>query len=328
MTIQKICIVGPGAIGGMMAVKLISAGYDVSALVRTSRVDAMNRDGITLHDEGETFHHTPLAAANAADIGPQDLVIITVKETGLSDVAPAISNLCGPKTQVVQVMNGIPWWFFMDREGPYSGTCLESVDPKGCVSEHFEVERHIGAVINCGVSWREDGSLSHDHSNQLFLGRPSGALGGVEAVADVFRASGYNAEATSNIQQQVMTKLLANMSFNPLSALSMGTTDLLIGDDYVAETLAGLMNEGRAIIKALGLDPGPDPIETLKRGQRLNASKTSMLQDVEAGKPLELEGILGSAIEVASLVKVPVPLLRTVYGLLRVRQQTMQAASS
>ena len=328
MTIKTVCIVGPGAIGGMMAVKFINAGYDVSALVRPGRVDAMNSDGITLHDGDETLHQTPRSAANVADIGPQDLVIITVKETGLGDVAPAISSLCGPETQVVQVMNGIPWWFFIGSGGPHSGTRLESVDPNGRVSKHFEIKRHIGAVINCGVSWRGDGSLSHDHSNQLFLGRPSGDLEGVETVADVFRAAGYNTEASNNIQQRVMTKLLANMSFNPVSALTMGTTDLLIGDDYVADTLAGLMNEGRAIIQALGLDPGPDPVETLKRGQRLNASKTSMLQDMEAGKPLELEGILGSAIELAGLVNVPVPLLRTVYGLLRVRQQTMQAAAS
>lgn len=323
MTVSRICIVGPGAIGGMMAVKMMKAGYAVSALVRPPRVEPMRRDGITLHDGGETLHAIPTVASDPSELGTQDLVVITVKETGLKDVAPSLAPLLGKNTQVVQVMNGIPWWFFAEFGGPVKGTVLQSVDAGGDVSAHFDVSRHIGGVINCGVSWRDDGSLSHDHSNQLFLGRPSNNPEGVEGIAAVFRAAGYNAEVAESIHQQVMTKLLANMSFNPASALSMATTDLLLGDEYVADTLVGLMNEGRAIISALGLDPGPDPGERLKGGKKLNASKTSMLQDMEAGKPLELDGILASAIEVAGLVDVPVPLTRAVYGLLRVRQKTM-----
>jgi 2-dehydropantoate 2-reductase len=328
MTISRICIVGPGAIGGMMAVKLIHAGFKVSALVRPHRVEAMARDGITLHDGGETFHGVPTVAAEAGDLGPQDLVILTVKETGLKEVAPSIAALSGDHTQVVQVMNGIPWWFFAGLESPLKGTQLQSVDPDGSVSRYFDVARHIGGVINCGVSWRADSSLSHDHSNQLFLGRPDNMTAGMNEIAAVFQSAGYNTEVAASIHQQVMAKLLANMSFNPVSALTLGTTDLLLSDDLVADTLIGLMNEGRAVTQALGLDPGPDPAERLKSDQRLNASKTSMLQDMEAGKPLELKGILGAVIEVADLLQVPVPLTRAMYGLLRVRQQTAQAASS
>lgn len=322
MSINRICIIGPGAIGGMMAVKFITAGFEVSTIVRPHRMEALRRDGITLHDGRETFHAVPTVAADTQDLGPQDLVIITVKETALAGVAPTVAPLLHDTTQVVQVMNGIPWWFFAGLEGPHKDAKLHSVDRDGCVSNHLDLLRHIGGVINCGVSWQADGSLRHDHSNELFIGRPSNDPAGVDAVAEVFRAAGYNTTVAARIQQKVMEKLAANVSFNPVSALTMATTDLMLGDDVVADTLLGLMNEVRAITTALGLDPGPDPSDRIKGGGQLKASKTSMLQDMEAGKPLELDGILAATIEVASLVDVPVPLTRTIYGLLRLREQT------
>lgn len=321
MTVSRICIVGPGAIGGMMAVKFMDAGFDVSVLVRPHRVDSLNESGFTLLDDGKTFHAIPRAASDPADLGAQDLVIITVKEYGLKDVAPQISLLLKDETQVVQVTNGIPWWFFADFGGDLEGRRLESVDAGGCVATHFEKGRHIGGVINCGVSVRDDGTLSHDHSNNLYLGRPDNVPDGVEDIVSVFKTAGYNAEVADSIHQQVMTKLLANISFNPVSALTMGTLDVLLSDDVLRDTLAGLMDEGRAVATALGLNPGPPPTDTLARGSKIPPSKTSMLQDMEQGKPLELDGILGSTIEVAGLLDVPVPLMKSMYGLLRVHQR-------
>ncbi|MBT5240986.1 MAG: 2-dehydropantoate 2-reductase [Rhodospirillaceae bacterium] len=325
MTISRICIVGPGAIGGMMAVKMIKAGFDVSALVRPARVEAMGAAGITLHDGDDILHATPKVASTADALGLQDLVILTVKETALKDVAPSIGPLLDVNTPVVQIMNGIPWWFFEAFDGPLQGTQLDSVDRDGCVSRHFDVNRYIGGVINCGVSWRDDGALSHDHSNQLYLGRPDNNRDGTEDIASVFRSAGYNTDIAESIHQQVMSKLLANISFNPVSALTMATIDRLLDDELVSDTLIGLMNEGRAVTKALRLDPGPDPAARPKGGAKLKASKTSMLQDMERGKPIEIDSILASVIEVAGLLDVPVPLARTVYGLLRVRQQTALA---
>lgn len=322
MTINRICIIGPGAIGGMMAVKLMTAGFEVSTIVRPLRVDALRRDGITLHDDGETFHAIPTIATDTKDLGPQDLVIITVKETALADIAPSVAPLLHETTQVVQIMNGIPWWFFAGFDGPHEGAQLQSVDRDGCVSRHLDLSRHIGGVINCGVSWQPDGSLRHDHSNELFIGRPDNDSAGVDDVAEVFRNAGYNTTVAERIQQKVMEKLAANVSFNPVSALTMATTDLMLGDELVSDTLLGLMMEVRAITQALGLDPGPDPTARIKGGSSLKASKTSMLQDMEAGKPLELAGILAATIEAAALVDVSVPLTRTVYGLLRLREET------
>ncbi len=151
MTVSNICIVGPGAIGGMMAAKMINAGFNVSALVQPARVDTMTANGITLHDDGEFLHAAPRVAAAASEFGQQDLVVVTVKETALKDVAADISPLLGQDTQVVQITNGIPWWFFDAFDGPLQGIRLDSVDRDGLVSEHFDLTRHIGGVINCGV---------------------------------------------------------------------------------------------------------------------------------------------------------------------------------
>ena len=323
MTLSRVCIVGPGAIGGMMAVKLSNAGFDVSALVRSHRVEHLNQQGLTLLDGGETFHGKPKASDQSEDLGPQDVIVITVKEHALKEVAPVMSPMLTPDTQVVQITNGIPWWFFSSFGGDLQGTQLESVDRDGCVSNYFELSRHIGGVINCGVSVRDDGVLVHDHSNQLYLGRPDNDPRGVEALADVFRRSGYNTDIARSIHQQVMTKLLANMSFNPVSALAMGTLDLLWADECVAEVLLGLMNEGRTVTSALGLDPGPDPESRFNSGKKIPSSKTSMLQDMEQGKRLELDGILASAIEVADLLDIAVPLTKSMYGLLRVKESTV-----
>ena len=328
MTLSRVCIVGPGAIGGMMAVKLSEAGFDVSALVRSHRVESLNKNGLTLLDGGETLHAVPKAVDQSEDLGPQDLVVITVKEYALKDVAPVLSPLLQSHTQVVQITNGIPWWFFSSFGGDLQGTHLNSVDHDGCVSNYFELSRHIGGVINCGVSIRDDGVLVHDHSNQLYLGRPDNDPRGLEAVADVFRQADYNTDGADNIHQQVMTKLLANVSFNPVSALAMGTLDLLWADKFVAETLLGLMNEGRAVTTALGLDSGPDPESRFNTSRKIPPSKTSMLQDMEQGKRLELAGILASTIEVANLLDVAVPLTKSMYGLLRVKELTVLGQAS
>ncbi len=321
MGYRRVCIVGPGAIGGMMAVKLIRAGFEVSALVREPRVAQIESSGITLHDDGETFTETPAVSADPHELGQHDLVIITVKEYALADVAQHIATLTASEGQVVQITNGIPWWFFHGFGAGLQGTRLQSVDRGGQVSRYFEAGRHIGGVINCGVSWQDDGSLRHDHSNHLALGRPDNTADGMEEVAEVFRTAGYNTDVVDTIQQAVMTKLLANISFNPVSALCSATLDRLIANEHTRHLLLGLMNEGRAITTAVGLDPGPDPAERFSSATKMGASKTSMLQDVEAGKPLEINAILGAAIEIGEKTGVPMPLSQAMLGLLQVKMQ-------
>jgi len=321
MAFKRICIVGPGAIGGMMAVKMIRAGFEVTALMREHRVAQVRSSGITLHDEGKTYNETPEVSDDPGDLGIHDLVVITVKEYAMADIAPSVAKLIAPNGEVVQITNGIPWWFFQGFGGALQGTHLQSVDRDRKVSGHLEVSRHIGGVINCGVSWRPDGSLSHDHSNHLALGRPDNSPVGMDEVAEVFRAAGYNTDVVDSIQQAVLTKLLANISFNPVSALCGGTLDRLVANDHTRSLLLGLMNEGRAIASAVGLDPGLDPAERFKATAKMGASKTSMLQDIEAGKPLELDGILSAAIEVGDLTSVPMPLSEAMLGLLQLKMQ-------
>ncbi|MDX2142277.1 MAG: 2-dehydropantoate 2-reductase [Rhodospirillaceae bacterium] len=315
----RVCIVGPGAIGGMMAVHLQRAGYDVSALARPAKAAEIKAKGITLLDGGQTYRGQPKVSADPAELGAHDIVVVTVKSDGLATVVPHLPALSKPDAPWVFVMNGVPWWFFSHFGGAKRGTALNSVDPSGNLARMIPLERVVWGVINCGVSIRPDGVLSHDHSNQLQLGRPDLSRGGLASLAEVFTAAGYNTETTDRIHHAIWTKLLANMTFNPLSALTSATSDLILTDPMVREFTIAVADEGRAVGEALGIPGGPPARERFAAAGRLGKSKTSMLADMERGRPLEIEPIIGAAVEIADLLGVPVPNTKALYGLVRVR---------
>lgn len=322
MSMQKICIVGPGAIGGMMAVHMQRCGYDVSALARPAKVAEINHKGFTLLDGGQTYTAKPKAAADARDLGPQDVVIVTVKAAGLPWVAEQLPALSRPDTAWAFVMNGVPWWFFHGFGGAHAGTVLQSIDPGGALSHAMPADRIVWGVINCNVAIEKDGTLNHVHSNQLQLGRPSGLLDGLDAVANVFRAAGYNTDLSPTIRDAIWGKLLVNMTFNPLSVLTMATTDMLLADPLVRDLAIKAVDEGRAVGEALGIAAGPPgahrfPVPT----KPAVPAKTSMLADVERGRALEVAPLIGAVVEIADLVGVCVPFTKALYGLIRLRSQ-------
>jgi 2-dehydropantoate 2-reductase len=321
MSKPRVCIVGPGAIGGMMAVHLQRVGHPVSALARPAKVAEIKAKGITLLDGGQTYRGRPTVSADPAELGAHDIVVVTVKTGGLAAVVPHLAALSRPGAPWVFVMNGVPWWFFSHFDGPKRGTVLNSVDPDGTLARMIPLERVVWGVINCGVSIRPDGVLSHDHSNHLQLGRPNLTRDGLAPLVEVFTAADYNTEATDRIHHAIWTKLLANMTLNPLSALTSATSDLILTDPLVREFTIAVAEEGRAIAEALGIPPGPPARERFAASARLGKSKTSMLADMERGRPLEIEPIVGAAVEIGDLLGVPVPNTKTLYGLIRVRAQ-------
>lgn len=326
MALKSICIVGPGAIGGMIAVHMQRAGYDVSALARPEKVAAIKAKGLTLIDGGQTYLGQPKAASDPAELGPHDLVVVTVKGGGLASIAPHLAALSRPDTPWVFVMNGVPWWFFEGFGGKLQGTTLKTLDPEQHLSRVIPLSRLIWGVINCNVALEADGTIRHVHSKQLQIGRPDGSVDELPAIAEVFRNAGYNTDTTGAIRQAIWGKLLVNMTFNPISVLTMATTNLMLGDPLVRELAINAVDEGRAIGQALGLDGGPTGAQRFAgAGQSGVRAKTSMLADVERGRALEIEPLIGVVVEIADLCGVSVPFTKALYGLIRLRGQTLLA---
>ncbi len=315
---RKVCIVGPGAIGGMLAIMLERSGFEVSALARSKKVEAINSRGITLLSEGQTLKGAPKASTDPAELGPQDLVIVTLKSNAFASVAPSLAPLCKADTPLVMAMNGLPWWFFDDFGGALAGTTIKAVDPDGTLSKIIPSEQLIWAVVNCSVSELPDGTLEHTRGQLFTLGRPNDDPEGVDDVCEVFRVSGYDCVISENIRQDIWSKLLANVAFNPITALAMAEIKDVFEDPYVYECIMTVAAEARAVADAFGLE------SDLERLQRMRGAKvrTSMLQDLERKRPLELGSIVEAVVEIAEHTKVPVPQLRAVLGLMRLRAKT------
>ena len=318
MEYRKVCIVGPGAIGGMMAVMLSRAGVEVTALARKSKADAINAKGINLLFNGEMLNARIQAAADPAALGPQDLLVVTLKSNALPAVAASLPALCKPTTPIVFAMNGVPWWFFDGFGGAAAGSPLKSLDADGSLSRAIPSARVIWGVINNSVHENPDGTLEHTNAQHLALGRPTDDPTGVEEVAEVFRLGGYKTVLSPNIRQDLWIKLMVNITLNPISALTYGTVKDVLEEPLIREGVVAVAAEARAVAEKLGLDTGPDRFDRMKAAP----VKTSMLQDLERGRPLELASIVEAVVEIAERVAVPMPQTRMLLGMMRLRSKT------
>ncbi len=325
MTSRSVCIVGPGAIGGMMAVKLKRAGFDVSALARPAKVADIAAHGITLHDEGLAVTEMFKASADPAALGPHDLVVVTTKAGALPGVVGSLPALSKSGAKWLFVLNGVPWWFLDHAGGSFQGRRLFTVDPGEVIRNAVPAHRMVWGVIHCSVSIRSDGSLSHDFLNQLFIGRSDSSLEGLADIADVFRNAGYNTEPSPRIHAEIWNKLQNNVTFNPISAVTMATTDLMLGDPLVRELCVRVADETRAIGEALGLAGGPTGEQRFPSSSP-RAGVTSMMTDMMRGRPLELDQLIAVVVELAGITGVPAPMTRMLYGLVRLRAKTAAAA--
>ncbi|HEX6268197.1 MAG TPA: 2-dehydropantoate 2-reductase [Burkholderiales bacterium] len=319
---MKICVYGAGAVGGLIAARLSRSGHEVSAVARGAQLEAIRQHGLRVRDRagGKVESHAVRAESDPARLGPQDYVVVAVKAQSLQEVAAGIGPLVGADTSIITAMNGVPWWFF-DRLRFGNGTQrLESLDPGGKLARAMPTERIVGCVIHLAASVPEPGLVSHNMGTRLILGEPGGRNTlRTKRIAEALGKAGFEIAVSGFIEKDFWVKLLGNVSFNPVSALTVSTADRLIEDPQVKAYMVQIMREVLAIGRAVGVDADIDPEARIDMARQLGKFKTSMLQDLEAGKPLEIDGLLAGTLEVAARAGVQAPFTQSLFGLIRAR---------
>ena len=317
---MKVCIYGAGAIGGWIGSKLAHAGCSVSVVARGATLDALQLHGLRLHD-GQAITSQAVASSDTpADLGVQDLVVLAVKAPSLPDVARQIAPLLGPETTVLTAMNGVPWWFLQGFGGPLAGRQLASVDPDGLLARLLPIGHIVGCVVHASCSLDEPGQVQHHFGNQLIVGEPSGAQSErVQALARLLEKAGFETKVSGQIQQDIWFKLWGNMTVNPVSALTGATIDRIMEDDLVRSFITRVMLEAQEIGARIGIRIDQQPEDRHQLTRRLGAVKTSMLQDVEAGKSLELDALVTAVKELGQLSGVETPYTDALLGLARLK---------
>jgi 2-dehydropantoate 2-reductase len=319
---MKICIYGAGAIGGLMAAWLHRSGHEVSVVARGAHLQAIRRDGLRVRDResGRIDPFAVQASDDPARLGPQDYVLVVVKAQSLAEVARSIAPLVADGTSIVTAMNGVPWWFFDRLQFGGGAQRLESLDPGGALARAMPTERLVGCVIHLAASTPEPGLISHDMGRKLILGEPGGRnTARTRRIAEALTGAGFEALVSDAIEKDFWVKLLGNVSFNPVSALTMSTADRLIADRQIKDYMVAIMREVLAIGRAVGVDADIDPEARIDMARRLGRFKTSMLQDLEAGKRLEVDGLLAGTLEIAANAGVRAPYTESLFGLIRAR---------
>jgi 2-dehydropantoate 2-reductase len=319
---MKICIYGAGAVGGLIAAWLARSGHDVSVVARGAHLEAIRKGGIEVRDRasGAVEAFRIRAESDPAKLGPQDYVIVAVKGQSLTDVAFHIKALIEEKTSIVTAMNGVPWWFFDRLPFGAGKQKLESLDPDGRIARAMPTDRIVGCVVHLAASTPAPGAISHNMGRKLILGEPGGKnTARTQRIADALKGAGFEAIVSGFIEKEFWVKLLGNVSFNPVSALTLSTADRLIADPGIKGYMVEIMREVLAIGRAVGVDADIDPEARIDMARSLGKFKTSMLQDMEAGKHLEIDGLLAGTLEIARKAGVRAPFTESLFGLVRAR---------
>ncbi len=319
---MKFLIAGAGAIGAYVGARMARAGQDVTLFARGPHLRAMQRHGVRVKSFQGDFVAHPRISGNLGELGSIDVVVLGVKAHSLPQLAPQLQPVLGPDTAVVSIQNGIPWWIFAGWEGPLKDVRLERLDPGGGIASAIEVRRVIGAIVYISSEIVEPGVIRHVAGDRITLGEPGGAAGErTRAIAEALVASGLRAPLTTNIRQDIWVKLLGNAAFNPLSALTGATLAEIVHDPDACELARDVMREAEAVALKLGLEM---PITIEKRiagAEQVGEHKTSMLQDLEAGRPLEIEAVVGAILELGERLGVPMPHTRSIYACARLLAQ-------
>lgn len=321
----NITIVGAGAIGGLFAGWLggLPAGrVNLSVLARGHTLVALRSHGLRLEQGGEQRQVAVHATDDAAALGPQDLVVVSVKGPALAQVAPQVQALMGPNTRVLVAMNGVPWWFFHGFGGACNGLVLRAVDPQGVIAASIPSEQVVGAVVHASATAIAPGVVRHMAGNGLIIGTPHPDIGaGLAPLAELLQSSGWAVSVSDCIQKDIWYKLWGNMTMNPVSALTGVTCDRILDDPLVRGFCSAVMREAQAIGQQMGctIDQHPEDRHAVTR--KLGAFKTSMLQDVEAGRPLEIDALVGAVHEMGQHLGLATPNIDALFGLVRLMAQ-------
>ncbi|CAN5890501.1 2-dehydropantoate 2-reductase [soil metagenome] len=318
---MKICIYGAGAIGGWIGVGLAQAGERINVVARGATLDALQHDGLSLVRGDERLRVPVNAVASPADLGPQDLVVVAVKAPALAGVAAQIAPLIGPDTIVLTAMNGVPWWFLEGGfGGALAGSRLAAVDPDGTIAAAIPASHVIGGVVHASCSLDAPGVVRHHFGNRLIVGEPSGgASPRVTELAALLTRAGIECSVSPQIQKDIWFKLWGNMTVNPISALTGATTDKIMSDDLVLGFISAVMLEAKEIGARIGIAITDSPEDRHAVTRKLGAFKTSMLQDVEASRSIELDALVSVVRELGQLTKVPTPFTDALLGLARLK---------
>lgn len=320
---MRICVFGAGAIGGYMGVKLAQAGADVSLVARGPHLKAMRENGLRLIEEtGETTVEV-CATDEPNELGPQDYVIVTLKAHSVPLVVSKMQPLIGPDTTIVSGVNGVPWWYFHKIGGPLEGTRLASVDPGGAQWTGFGPDRVLGCVVYPAAEVIEPGVIKHIEGNRFSLGEPDGSRSDrAMALSKALSSAGLKSPVRPKLRDEIWVKLWGNLSFNPISALTHATLDVLCTEPGTRTVARNMMLEAQAIAESLGVKFPIDVDKRIAGGAAVGTHKTSMLQDLEAGRPMEIDALLGSVQELGRLTGTPTPTIDTVLALVGLRGAT------
>ena len=320
---MKVCIFGAGAIGGYMGVKLAKAGANVSLVARGPHLSAMQEKGLTLIEEEETTTVSVTASDDPTTLGVQDYVIVTLKAHSVPPVVSKMARLIGPNTTIVSGVNGVPWWYFHQLEGEHEGTRLESVDPGNVQWDGFGPDRVLGCVVYPAAEVIEPGVIKHIEGNRFSLGEPDGSKSErALALSKILSDAGLKAPVRPKLRDEIWVKLWGNLSFNPISALTHATLDVLCTDEGTRAVARNMMLEAQEIAERLGVKFPIDVDRRIAGGAAVGAHRTSMLQDLDQGRPMEIDALVASVQELGRVTNVPTPTIDTVLGLVRLRART------
>ena len=314
---MRVCVVGAGAIGGWMAAELALSGVDVSLVARAETLRLIDSEGLRLNENGALHCVAVATAEDPRELGHQDLVIVAVKAPALLEIAPTLEPLIGPETVILPMLNGVPWWF---TDEP-----LWSVDPECAIADALPIGQIVGCVVHASCRREAPNQVHVVHSEKLILGEPGGEMSDrVERLCALIKNAGVACEASQNVRRSIWYKLWGNATINPLSALTRSTADKLLDDPVLRALMAKAMDELAAVGAAIGCPISETAEDRMAVTARLGAFKSSMLQDVEAGRSIELEALLGAPREIARRVDVPTPQLDRIYAMTRLMAEHLE----
>jgi 2-dehydropantoate 2-reductase len=319
---MRFLIAGAGAIGGYIGARMAQAGFDVTLFARGPHLRAMQERGVQVKSpEGDFIAH-PTIASSLEEVGPVDVVFLGVKAHGLPQLAPHLKAVLGPDTTVVSTQNGIPWWYFQGFGGEWDGLRLERVDPGGVISSAIEARRVVGSIVYFSTEIPAPGVIQHIEGNRISLGEPDGSRSErCRRIAEVLIASGLRCPVSARLRLEIWVKVLGNASLNPLSALTRATVVQMVRDPGVRSVIRNIMLEVEAVSHKLGMELPVSIDQRIAGAEKVGEHKTSMLQDLEAGRPMELEALVGAVVELGERVGLPMTCTRIIYNCTRLLSQ-------